>query len=905
MDPPSTSDPFLFPPPLLASATTSSASSAFTAADPSSSPRFALLHPSSPPHPRSPGRAHKPTDHHHLNDSPDTLGSSGILARDMWTKLQQSGGGLSSSAVTTSTLSLDEIPSCVTDGTCPRSQTLLDLLRAREDELATAAQLGLSLLAKYEEGQTELNKLKNLHKSTCTHLADLASAAENSEDLLTERTTLAQTVVALREDLRAADARAQELMAVVDSREHEIARLSRDLSKTQHLRSRNEQLELQVEMLRNEMAQLKESEANSARGLRKVSARCVELQMMYERAKEEALALNETQEHLRMLTKPAKSVKILVTEEDRQHIAQANSESENLMMLVKEFSTINAKLKAELAESKEVLADSRNEVAHLRSMLEDRAVVIPTAERTEELKGKTIFEELESYVMSQSMQQLERSGYMHLARGTSSRARDNDMHSLADTTDSSMPTSPSTTSSDSIPSPGKDDGNTTTASSATSPSMTQSSNPTSPTSNDSDKRKSLTKGHSPRTKKHKAAALASLSSLPSHQLIYLRTLQSIATDLQRRLGGADTATLNRRLKRAFDIVELARLSNSVIANIVADVENLTLRFRQTGPTPVATPVMSYAKRPSVTVKHEGILRNVGEKDGEGVMSPASEADTVTYEPPSVVGSMSVAATKHASSSANAAAAALQHLHIQHLNTTPGSTPLTNASPAVASQEVVYPLVLTVQSLLLEIAKLRTTLNDLSVVYYQLMDNVSKDKADKAINAAVEAAKAAEGRSSSPFARFLRARSTSTGRQGKSVSRATTPEGGGESEEEEGVATPTQGRRRVEEKPAVAGDGVAKRLSFNGEEGGGEKRRELRRTGSEASLGSVKEDEERRGRERESGGKDKKEEGEKNVGGERKGVGVLEAVLSAWKATMEMQKEGRFGEFAREKRSVMM
>lgn len=45
-----------------------------------------------------------------------------------------------------------------------------------------------------------------------------------------------------------------------------------------------------------------------------------------------------------------------------------------------------------------------------------------------------------------------------------------------------------------------------------------------------------------------------------------------------RLRGSDILALNRRLKRAFDIIELSSMSNSVIENILMDIDTLETRF---------------------------------------------------------------------------------------------------------------------------------------------------------------------------------------------------------------------------------------------------------------------------------------------------------------------------------------
>lgn len=55
-------------------------------------------------------------------------------------------------------------------------------------------------------------------------------------------------------------------------------------------------------------------------------------------------------------------------------------------------------------------------------------------------------------------------------------------------------------------------------------------------------------------------------------------LQEHVTQVLDRLRGSDIRALNRRLKRAFDITELSSMSNSIIENILMDVDNLENRF---------------------------------------------------------------------------------------------------------------------------------------------------------------------------------------------------------------------------------------------------------------------------------------------------------------------------------------
>lgn len=55
-------------------------------------------------------------------------------------------------------------------------------------------------------------------------------------------------------------------------------------------------------------------------------------------------------------------------------------------------------------------------------------------------------------------------------------------------------------------------------------------------------------------------------------------LQDQISQILSRLNASDIRILNRRLKRAFDIVELSNMSNSVIENIMIDIDALDNRF---------------------------------------------------------------------------------------------------------------------------------------------------------------------------------------------------------------------------------------------------------------------------------------------------------------------------------------
>ncbi|CAG8446677.1 2240_t:CDS:10 [Acaulospora colombiana] len=68
-------------------------------------------------------------------------------------------------------------------------------------------------------------------------------------------------------------------------------------------------------------------------------------------------------------------------------------------------------------------------------------------------------------------------------------------------------------------------------------------------------------------------------SEPSPQQNPYQSLYNLASHIMDRMKGTDLLALNRRLKRAFDILELTDLSNNLIESILNDVEIFRDRFR--------------------------------------------------------------------------------------------------------------------------------------------------------------------------------------------------------------------------------------------------------------------------------------------------------------------------------------
>jgi hypothetical protein len=106
---------------------------------------------------------------------------------------------------------------------------------------------------------------------------------------------------------------------------------------------------------------------------------------------------------------------------------------------------------------------------------------------------------------------------------------------------------------------------------------------------------------------------------PQQQNPY-QSLFNIGCCIMDRLKGTDLLALNRRLKRTFDILELSSLSNNLIENILADVENLRERFRW---------VEDLRKNDEIKTDEKGISGNYESNDNYDNLN---QKDPFTFSP---------------------------------------------------------------------------------------------------------------------------------------------------------------------------------------------------------------------------------------------------------------------------------
>ncbi|KAF9961046.1 hypothetical protein BGZ70_008383 [Mortierella alpina] len=142
-------------------------------------------------------------------------------------------------------------------------------------------------------------------------------------------------------------------------------------------------------------------------------------------------------------------------------------------------------------------------------------------------------------------------------------------------------------------------------------------------------------------------------------------LHTLSSDLLERLARSDTRELNRRLRRTFDIQALSQMSNSVIENVLTDVNNLNERFRW---------VEAQVANPTDGMTDQAPATALSGDEANGGSGPEEEDDTCSEQEP-----------------------------VQE----PGWD---------FSVEEFFPLAHTVQEMLCEIGKLRMTINELQLSY---------------------------------------------------------------------------------------------------------------------------------------------------------------------------------------------
>ncbi|KAJ3417601.1 enoyl CoA hydratase domain-containing protein 1 [Chytridiales sp. JEL 0842] len=431
---------------------------------------------------------------------------------------------------------------------------LTGLISERDVSIQSAVECGMMLLHLLNLKKDETDGLKAQ--------VEAMSANANDQGLLVvekqvEIDALNQRLQTLKEQLRSAERNVLELNLECERKPTEIPTPPRSNVITDNT----------IRALKEELSVARETEATLKKALKKSRAKCVELQEQLDESKRELSLYKETNERLepilrarqsdasltktqrmtaiRDAAKAQRSSKLALEQEESpegEDPEEAPESEEPIMLaLVRELTFANKKLETDLAEARQFLSEAQAEVANLRNLAEESAAYgsSPHLSGYEIDAKKTVFGELEDYVMSTSMQQFP----------------------ILETSDGRCVT------------PLNDN-----------------------TSQLSDARNARRHSRSRMT----SAGSAEVSDLEDHEAVMDHSPERLhsADDSEHiNRSPGNTVSLNRRLRRAFDLAELTRLSQNVIANINSDIQSLTSRF----------PLPDSSKRPSGNPYQEDAL----------------------------------------------------------------------------------------------------------------------------------------------------------------------------------------------------------------------------------------------------------------------------------------------------------
>ncbi|CAG8675433.1 24681_t:CDS:2 [Dentiscutata erythropus] len=252
---------------------------------------------------------------------------------------------------------------CCGSDDCPNLAAFLRSLKSMEDQLRLAAEIGQALLHQQEGYQKEIKecqqKLEHQKKlintaNTLDELEELMHEFESSQRTLTiekddatrQKNILENRSEALTEALESSDKRVVELTNELERLDNEVKRLMAHNLLGERIEEREEMLSRQLEDLKQELHFSRKAEfaaesklENEQKGSRK------------SKGKLEAVAM---------------------LRESKSPLPNPNNEANShLINLIKELSSANNKLKSEISEYRDLLAESRNEVGGLQSQIDD------------------------------------------------------------------------------------------------------------------------------------------------------------------------------------------------------------------------------------------------------------------------------------------------------------------------------------------------------------------------------------------------------------------------------------------------------------------------------------------------------------------------------------------------------
>ncbi|KAI8384325.1 uncharacterized protein BYT42DRAFT_257110 [Radiomyces spectabilis] len=516
---------------------------------------------------------------------------------------------------------IDNICQCCQRPNCPQFDNVMAGIRKLENDVRLAAEIGQSLLHKHEAFVSESQEVKTVLEqqleTSNEKVHELQQLLEESDtqkhqlagerDKVTwELQKMDKTLQDTLSDLEAANARCVHLGGELKAQNVELEKLRILKLMVRQADVREETLHAKLEDLQQELAISRKTELSLESKYKKLKAKHETMCAAYEKLRLEGdthttdrdnnLAwLRESNEKLRrdmlkLTTLPSSPI---------THSQQANQS--HWITLIKELASANSKLKADLLDCKDHLSEARNEIFALSCKIdgtEEHTMVSKVEDEEDEDQEEEKEEGSLPSLPHKPPVELAPAGWLSTSapslRNMRKQLRTQPRRVTRDPThatsakplplSSVQPNTTATTVASSMPGPSG------TAvihhhyhyymqrkkKSAKAYSIDAASLHNSGSSVHIDsKEKTLVHSDMDDIKEITERGTSEGNDVMSafHQL------QTYLTEVFRRLTATDIRALNRQLRKAFDILELTNMSNSIIDSILTEVESLHSKFQ--------------------------------------------------------------------------------------------------------------------------------------------------------------------------------------------------------------------------------------------------------------------------------------------------------------------------------------
>ncbi|KAI9142869.1 hypothetical protein BKA69DRAFT_219737 [Paraphysoderma sedebokerense] len=430
--------------------------------------------------------------------------------------------------------------------------TLRSLITTKEDELKLSAEIGQELLWKFQSVVTA-------YQTLATHYTELElkykETVDEKEILVAEKAGLLKKLNDVRSHLSSTES------SLIDIRESTSTKITQATAILQDTQNRETELLRTVSDLEEKANKAMKEEAKSKKDLKKWKEKCDRFQQRDTDLQEKVKSVQEINRKLR------DEVAKLTHQANLSFPSPTPSQPDELTQLVtiiQELQSSNFKIKSEYSQLEELLTEYRNEIASLQAQMEEKETLMirDDLRSVHDLLGKKVDGGAAFGVETN----------WDGARHDAVSSIDQSPTRAVDNTGHVSPRSPRSRES-----PTKELGDTSSVmSSSFGNSLYQQTlnEELSMHSYSNVDEESVADPRSP------SKQLFDINSKPHTDVLNFDVILTILTNLHthalsllKRLSATDTVTLNRRLKRAFDIDDLTKMSNELIENVRIDQTN--------------------------------------------------------------------------------------------------------------------------------------------------------------------------------------------------------------------------------------------------------------------------------------------------------------------------------------------